>query len=615
MTNSDTVYTAITFSPVTEFIEKTRKLRDLYGSSFILSYLADSVCCKVREQPEALGLEVLLPVELDITMGIPDQIVIQGDFPEEMARKAFFDAWGNVMDVCQMWVCENCRDWIDAAHARWVKNKQWHDKVPQTLPWDRDWQQWKNHAWEFFWVKANSIPEALDALAEVESNSRNWVGINWIGESSTLSGADAIAWPGLDRNISAKRRSQAEDDKQIKSFFQELNLKIGAAILEDDLARYPNNNEARLQQLLERYPVDLQQRPPEYPEQDFIRAELAKSLGEAIIAEREQLSIPELTKRLSTLSAVAQDDRIKREIPASFRSVNLWETDRPMGWFQGDGDRVGQHMRHITKNPSTAPGHLKKLSTQMRGWVQWLMQDFDQRHGRIIFAGGDDFLGVFYPSETPTHAINWLCDFKECVWHEGETDPAKRKPVTPSVGFVWASPQIPQRDVLQHCERAERKAKDSGRDRVCLRVLFASGNYVDWTCPWWFLPKVVLGYRDRNQQRDWTHFYKDVAALEARHAFDNNHQIALALFNLFFTDPQTQAPLLPTQPNDLFKTESPLWTQPGTPEPRTGLLNDTLKHRPLDQQKAFNHLDQQQKAFNRWVITLAKVGFQLFNPA
>ncbi|TFI52645.1 hypothetical protein BLD44_020520 [Mastigocladus laminosus UU774] len=42
MTNQ--VYTAITFAPVQGFIEKSRKLRDLYGSSYLLSFLAWAIC-------------------------------------------------------------------------------------------------------------------------------------------------------------------------------------------------------------------------------------------------------------------------------------------------------------------------------------------------------------------------------------------------------------------------------------------------------------------------------------------------------------------------------------------------------------------------------------------
>ncbi|MEB3212830.1 MAG: type III-B CRISPR-associated protein Cas10/Cmr2 [Leptolyngbyaceae bacterium] len=601
----ETIFTAITFSPVTEFIEKTRKLRDLYGSSFILSYLADSVCSKVQEHAKELKLELVSPVSLNIAMGTPDQIVIRGHFPEDMARDAFFSAWSNIMDACKVWIENSCEAWISEVSRGWVSNGEWN----------RTWQQWKTHAWEFFWVQADSIPNVLNALNEKEAD-RDWVGINWMGESSTLSGADAIAWPGLDRDIPAKQRSMSEADTEIRSFYRTLNRKIGEAILDDDLGDPRSDRKRRRAKLMERYGVDPKQREPfdiseidlaqqaDLSDDDYIQLKLVQKLGEPIVGEREQLSIPELTKRLSTLKAVAQDTRIRRELPESFRDVNLWTTDCPMGWFRGDGDNAGKYIRKITSDPATASGNLKGFSGQMRRWARELMQDFDQSHGRIVFAGGDDFLGVFYPSPLPTHAIQWLCDFKETVWHEGETDPQQRKPVTPSVGFVWASPQVPQRDVLQHCEQAERVAKDSGRDRLCLRVLFASGTHVDWTCPWWFLPKVVNGYRDRNGKQDWTHFYKDVAALQSRHAFRDNHHIALALFNLFFHDPDTGAVLLPKKEEELFDDGSPIWTQPGTSENLTGILNEDLKQASLE---------KQQKAFNDWVIDLAEVGFQLFN--
>jgi CRISPR-associated protein Cmr2 len=38
-----TIYTAVTFAPVQSFIRSSRKLRDLYGSSLLLSHLAR--CC------------------------------------------------------------------------------------------------------------------------------------------------------------------------------------------------------------------------------------------------------------------------------------------------------------------------------------------------------------------------------------------------------------------------------------------------------------------------------------------------------------------------------------------------------------------------------------------
>jgi CRISPR-associated protein Cmr2 len=58
---------------------------------------------------------------------------------------------------------------------------------------------WKNYAWEFFWVQGNpgeSISKVREKLNE-KKRGRDWTGINWQGESSTLSGADAIAYPQL----------------------------------------------------------------------------------------------------------------------------------------------------------------------------------------------------------------------------------------------------------------------------------------------------------------------------------------------------------------------------------------------------------------------------------
>lgn len=585
----DSVFTAITFSPVTEFIEKTRKLRDLYGSSFILSYLAEAVCRAAQHQ---LGEDaVVSPALLNTTMGTPDQIVIQGNFPERDAKRAFSTAWGRIMSACREWMVQNCNTWIDQAYSEWVAHGEWSQSQSRALPWRRDWQLWENYAWEVFWAQGATIPEVLDALADAERN-RNWVGVNWMGESSTLSGADGIAWPGLGRTVSPKQQRMGDTDTQIRQFFQELNLKIGEAILDDDLSNY-RNPISRLQRLADHYNVDAAQRlKPDVPQHQSLRQELAQKLGEAILTEREQLSILEMTKRLFTLRAVAEtvpdSDQLQQEVPESFSDVNLWTTDKPMGWFRGDGDQAGQYVRQITQGED-AVAQLHHFSHQMRQWGRSLKQRFDQRLGRIIFAGGDDFLGVFYPSDHPTTALNWLYTFKETIWHRGLDDQPDRKPITPSIGFVWAAPKVPQRDVLQHCELAEHNAKDCGRDRLALRVLFNSGNYLEWVCPWWFLESVLQGYCDRNDKAgdaaNWTHLYNDVAMLEARHAFAGNQTVvALALFDVYFGQ------------ENRTTLESHFWDNGD----RTGILGN--------REEDCQNIPQ---ALNNWVMNLAKVGFYL----
>ena len=153
------------------------------------------------------------------------------------------------------------------------------------------------------------------------------------------------------------------------------------------------------------------------------------------------------------------------------------------------------------------------------------------------------------------------------------------------MGFVWAGGGIPQRDVLQHCREAEKSAKNKGRDRLALRVLFNGGNCIEWVCPWWFLKDVLKGYSDRSNGQNWTHIYNDVAALKSRHAFEGKQsEVALALFEVYFGKDNRDT---------LCKHR---WNSGA----RTGILANQPKNDEEDT-----------KALNDWIINLAKVGFHL----
>ena len=122
----------------------------------------------------------------------------------------------------------------------------------------------------------------------------------------------------------------------------------------------------------------------------------------------------------------------------------------------------------------------------------------------------------------PIEALNWLLTLED-YWkgHQNTIKQEFNLDFTYSVGFVWAGHQVPQRDILQHCREAEKRAKSLGRDRVTIRVVFNSGQYVQWTCPWDYLD-ILMNYRDRDgntgNQANWTHIYNDWAQLKARHA-------------------------------------------------------------------------------------------------
>jgi CRISPR-associated protein Cmr2 len=588
------IYTAITFAPVQGFIEKSRKLRDLYGSSFILSYLSERIC-KAAQRYLNPGVPidqlrwpedpVVSPALISITQGVPNQILVRGEFPEDQAETAFNRAWSDVMLTCQAWIEDEVPNRVDG--TRWEYEH-----------WQRMWQAWINHAWEFFWAVGDSADDAKEALNE-RKFARAWCGVNWTGESSSLSGIDGRAWPHMGKHRPYSR-PQADEDAEVREFY----------------------------------------------------GQLMAELDEATITTREFLSIPELVKRLVTYDRVVnyrpapqRPRRLQVEIPPSFKDLNRLlnrpdndqtpienaeraeseNVKRWTGWFQGDGDRAGNF---LVGKPDDV---LHRFSHNMRQWGAGLQRQMPPAYrpqkldpdGRIIYAGGDDFLGVFYrnqvtrcdpadsPPMTPLECLNWFEIFKSRVWSQTQ------EPITVSVGFVWAAPSVPQRDVLQHCREAEQAAKQGGRDRIAWRILFNSGNSLEWICPWWLLegdfsslPEppgelpatgLVAAYRDRraiqgyDNRPNWTHLYNDVATLKARHAFQST-DVALGLMRLYFGEPYWA---LLANPAHWFNHDA------DNPE-KTRIFSGVLGDRD-----AYDTQDDIDQALIDWVIALAQVGFHL----
>ena len=537
-------YTAITFAPVQGFIEKSRKLRDLYGSSFLLSYLARGICKAAKRE----GHQVISPAQINVTQGTPNQIIIKGYFSQESAKEALQTAWKKVTEICREWIKE---------------------KLPNfSYCWDREWNAWTNYAWEFFWAsKEGDIGDVRTALSN-KKQQRDWTGINWKGESSTLSGGDGIAWYGMGDQSHPKNISIGDQDRKITEFYQQLSQKV----------------------------------------------------GEAILDPTERLSIPELIKRLITLKEVGRQLTLENvpgelrlvdrelpsvEIPETFTDLNRKSTDPQKnfytGWFQGDGDSIASFLKKQAETPDEAAS-VNKFSLAMMEWgenfkyylpplsesLPEIPKTEDQKKrllsekkGRIVYAGGDDFLGVLYDSDyqlKPQDCLQWFYRFNRDIW------PLHKQPITVSIGFVWAAPGVPQRDVLQHCREAEKSAKNKGRDRLAIRILFNSGNHLEWVCPWWFLKTVLSSYLDRSDGDNWTHFYNDVAVLESRHAFTpGNSDVALGLFEIYFNADNRNT------------LTSHLWDKAED----KGILGNNAP-------KTSHH-----QLLNEWIINLAKVGFHL----
>jgi CRISPR-associated protein Cmr2 len=562
------IYTVITFAPVQGFIEKSRKLRDLYGSSFLLSYLSWIICATA----ESKGYKVVSPALIDVAQGTPNQIIIKGDFKESDAKALLNIAWECVTETCREWIEENI--------------------AGEYQSWQRIWGLWTKYSWEFFWVQGKPNESISDVRQRLNNKKywRDWTGINWQGESSTLSGADAIAYPKLGKIYDPRKYNYQQEKTEINHFYKQLQNQLGESFIDP-------SEELSIPELIKRMITH-----------QVIAKRLIQRLQQSFTDN--SLNIQELTKQITKLS----DELSPRSFKDLSRQNDNNKTDNRTsekkywtGWFQGDGDKAGDYLKKFAGEPEEAQ-KIEDFSLQMRDWGK----DFQEKSPlfcRVIYAGGDDFLGVFHDAKEgreleSSYCVNQFSKFKTEIW-----DKPKKKPISVSVGFVWAGSSIPQRDVLQHCREAEKSAKSNGRDRIAFRVLFNNGNYLEWVCPWWLLEAGLLSsYRDRehNQEKpNWTHIYNDVAVLESRHVFDdksddNSIDIASGLFEIYF----------PTQ-TDKLKPEN-WWNEYDDKQLiKTGILGDRLSYTTDNTETGKLNQTKVNKALNNWIINLAKVGFHL----
>lgn len=215
-------------------------------------------------------------------------------------------------------------------------------------------------------------------------------------------------------------------------------------------------------------------------------------------------------------------------IPKGWESTIEWtvgwrgDGDHMGDWFSGnqysekrlpwanwhpDSEKISNHQLGIA--PPNIPNnqfrkldipHSLDLSVLFNYWNQLLYPLVEEHHeGRVIFAGGDDFLllGPITQTLSLTSALDslWRGDTTAITtplepltrgWtsYQGEVYPVPGPDMSFSLGVVIAQRRIPQSRWHRGLNTAYKAAKHQGRNRVCVQVLFNSGQSLEWICPW-----------------------------------------------------------------------------------------------------------------------------------
>ena len=150
-----------------------------------------------------------------------------------------------------------------------------------------------------------------------------------------------------------------------------------------------------------------------------------------------------------------------------------------------DGDRMGDTLRR-------RPGreHRLQISRAVSRFAIHRVRPVveDQHHGTLIYSGGDDILALLPTATALTAACDLKAAFEACWLEHG---PQNVPPITVSAGLAVVHYKEDLRFALDAARRAEKKAKDSGRDTLYLTVCRRSGEHTSAICPWNFVDTVA----------------------------------------------------------------------------------------------------------------------------
>jgi CRISPR-associated protein Cmr2 len=141
-----------------------------------------------------------------------------------------------------------------------------------------------------------------------------------------------------------------------------------------------------------------------------------------------------------------------------------------------DGDRMGAALDQLVSADDN-----RRFSTELAKFPAQAREIVEQRHnGSLIYAGGDDVLAFLPVATAPRCAAELAQSFKDCL--KGAVGAAE--PPTLSVGLGIGHFMEPMSLLLDLARRAERAAKEAGRNALAIIVDKRSGGERRVVMPW-----------------------------------------------------------------------------------------------------------------------------------
>ncbi len=424
----------LTITPVQEFISHSRKLKDLYGGSHILSEMSRIGL----EYAQKKGAVVIFPQKVEGTNSYPNRFLIEISFENEEDLKDFSkDVSDEVLGYFQSLNITNNK--IVSQHIE--------------------------DFFQIYWSASEYNGEYKEAFDKVENrlagakNSRFFTQLGEVGRKCSICG---------ERNIAVYKKPMRfyieEQRKNLVEAKKSDNLQHGEGLCGvcymkriSKVKSFDSTADIAIMNI----PLEIREKF-NYLSQDsqlFYEENLDKSYF-----DKNDVDYPleECLKEYKQFKGEIKDFK-----QTSYYAVVMFDGDDMGKWLSGQKLNDTSKLKEFHKDISL---NLAKFAKRAREILK-------EPKGMTVYAGGEDFLG-FVNLNNLFEVIKELnSEFSTLI-----SEPLQEKynitdNFTFSAGIVIAHYKTPLGTVLSEARKSEKKAKkNSGKDSVCLTVLKRSGE-------------------------------------------------------------------------------------------------------------------------------------------
>ncbi len=462
-----------TFSPVQGFIQKSRKLRDLFSSSYMLSYITQELV----KYAENLGASIIYPVISEdssdkLTANYPNRFVakVEKDICGELAKR-FEEIWEEIYTFVanELGLEGKLREQF------FLHTKHYFKHFCHAQPLGEDYGEIYDLAERYLGAKKSFRPyyglEDGYRYTSEDGEEKYPNGCYLCGELPAL----AVDWKEFLKKLPKKYRYALGDKplcgvcttKKMFPFYLKKAKKykvptfpstkdLAWANLKENLKGAPNAGE--ILYLVNTIEENFDREDIREINADFLDPEDVKDMKKETNLEDKEF----FEKLLIELEKLYEDFGFKKP-KNSYFAILMADGDNMGKWLGKDDSLRGMKL--------TEKFH-SEFSQAVSSFAKNVKEYEDNLWLSVVYAGGDDVLAVMHPSKALGFADSIRRKYSEFI--TSKIKGLASEP-TMSAGIVIAHEKENLTFVLDEVRKAEKLAKDSGRNRVCISVIKRSG--------------------------------------------------------------------------------------------------------------------------------------------